>query len=264
MTVTGSLDYAGAAYLAALGAARAGAGLVAMAVPASLRAALAGRLPEAILVGLPEAGEGNVDVDGALQELSVREADALVIGPGLPETPHYADLVLRLLSADGPPAVVDAGGLNMLSRSGEWWPRVARQLVLTPHAGEFERLTGISVSTTDDERTDRALEASRKYDAVVVLKGARTVIASPDERIAVAPFANPALATAGSGDVLAGVIGALLAQGVSPFDAACLGVFLHGSAGEKISARLGDSGLIASDLPYEIAVTRAELARLRD
>jgi NAD(P)H-hydrate epimerase len=124
-------------------------------------------------------------------------------------------------------------------------------------------LTGISVSTDDDERARRAAEVSQTFGCVVVLKGARTVIAEPDGRIAVAPFANPALATAGSGDVLAGVIGALLAQDARPFDAACLGVYLHGSAGEKISARLGNAGLLASDLPYEIAIARAELARLR-
>jgi NAD(P)H-hydrate epimerase len=220
-------------------------------------------LPEAILVGLPETSDGSVDVDGAIEAISAREPDALVVGPGLQETPDYARLVLRLLTTDGPPAVVDAGALNMLARREEWWTAVRRQLILTPHAGEFARLTGRSVATDDDERAERALDASRRFDAVVVLKGAHTVIVAPDSHFAVAPFSNPALATAGSGDVLAGVIGALIAQGVGLFEAACLGVFLHGTAGDKISATLGDAGLLASDLPYEIAVARAELARLR-
>jgi NAD(P)H-hydrate epimerase len=263
ITVTGSLEYAGAAMLAAAGAARAGAGLVAMAVPGSLRPVYAGRVPEAILIRLPEAFDGTLELHGALAAISHGEPDALVVGPGLQESADYAELVLRLLRAAGPAAVVDAGALNMLARSGDWWTGVARDLVLTPHAGEFARLTGRPVGTDDDERAERAFEASGKFGAVVLLKGARTVIAAPDARLAVAPFSNPALATAGSGDVLAGVIGALVAQKVQPFDAACLGVFLHGTAGEKISRRLGDAGLLASDLPYEIAVARAELTALR-
>lgn len=263
VTVAGSFDYAGAAYLAALGAARAGAGLVAMAVPMSLRPVFAARLPEAVLVALPELADARVDVPGALAAIGGREPDALVIGPGLKETADFSDLVIRLLASDGPPAVADAGALNMLARSGDSWAIGGRARVLTPHAGEFARLTGSPVGVDDDERVRRALEASRKLECVLVLKGARTVVAAYDGRVAVAPFANPALATAGSGDVLAGVIGALLAQKVEPFDAACLGVYLHGTAGERLSARLGDAGLLASDLPYEIALARAELVKHR-
>jgi NAD(P)H-hydrate epimerase len=263
VTVTGSLEFAGAAYLAALGAARAGAGLVAMAVPVSLRPVFAGRLPEAILVALPETDDGRIDVSQAIDALGEREPDALVLGPGLHETPDYTELVLRLLATGGPPTTVDAGALNMLAQSGEWWKSVSRKIVLTPHAGEFERLTGTQIGAADDDRARRAVEASERFRAVVVLKGARTVIAAPDGRLAVAPFANPSLATAGSGDVLSGVIGALVAQKLDAFDAACLGVFLHGTAGEAMSERLGDAGLIASDLPYEIAIARAGLARRR-
>ncbi len=141
-TVCGSLDYAGAAYLASLAAARGGAGLVVMAVPASLRSALAARLPEAVLVGLPESADGAVNVDEALGAITEREPDALVIGPGLAETDKYAALVHALIS-QASPCVVDASGLNMLAKSDDWWERVGGDLVLTPHPGEFERLTGI-------------------------------------------------------------------------------------------------------------------------
>jgi hydroxyethylthiazole kinase-like uncharacterized protein yjeF len=264
LCLAGSLDYAGAGLLTALGAARAGAGLVALAVPASLQSIFAGRIPEVVTLGLAELEDG-ADVDPAKARAQVleREADALVMGPGLRESEAFRSLVDGLMTWPGAPAVVDGGALNLLSRTEQWWADTRRACVLTPHPGEFARLTGWRVGPGDDERAQRALEASQRFKDVLVLKGARTVIAAPDGRVALAPFANPALATAGSGDVLAGVIGALLAQGKDPYDAACLAVFLHGTAGERISARLGDSGLIASDLPYEIAVARADLAKAR-
>lgn len=258
--VAGSLDYAGAAYMTALAAVRGGAGLVAIAVPASLRPIFAGRLPEAILLGLPETRGGAIDHGLSIDEITSLEPDALVIGPGLKESDDYRALINGLVSTMGAPAVVDAGALNMLSSTGEWWRESGRNLVLTPHPGEFGRLTGSPVGPSDKERMDRCIEATQKFDQVVVLKGARTVIGEPTRRVAISPFENPALATAGSGDVLAGLIGALLGQGLRLFDAACLGVFLHGMAGERISERLGDAGLLASDLPYEIALARHQLA----
>ena len=261
VTVCGSLDYAGAAYLASLGAARAGAGLVAMAVPASLRPTLAARLPEAILVPLGEFAEGEVRVDDAVAAITAREPSVLVIGPGLNETDDYSALVFALISQFEVPAVLDAGALNMLSSTEEWWERTAGNLVLTPHPGEFARLTGEKVGDGDDERLERAAQAAAKFGQVLVLKGARTVIAAADGRAAVSPFANPVLATAGSGDVLAGAIGALLAQGMEPFDAACLGVFLHGRAGERLSSRFGDAGVLASEIANELPAARHALTQ---
>lgn len=260
--MAGSLDYVGAALLCVSSAARGGAGLVSLAVPRSLQAVVAGRVPEVITIGLPEGADGEVDPDGAATAIGERQPDAIVVGPGLRESEGYRRLVLGLLDRADGPAVVDGGALNLLATSGEWWPS-ARSCVLTPHPGEFARLTGSAVGSGADERAERCLEASRRFGQVVVLKGAGSVIAAPDGRSAVAPFANAALATAGSGDVLAGLIGAFLAQGVAPFDAACLGVYLHGRAGERISERLGDAGLVASDLPLEAALARAELARQR-
>ncbi len=271
--VCGSRDFVGAALLAAAGATRAGAGLVALAVPASLHALFAGRVPEAITLSLPER-DGDVDPDPAFELLSSSNPTAFVVGCGMRESEPYRALVLALLGQPPPdpdaaapdvlpPAVVDGGALNVLSRSGEWWPGVRRSCVLTPHPGEFARLTGSAVGTSDDERAARAREAATAFGQVVVLKGAHTVVAGRDSRLAVAPFANPALASAGTGDVLAGVIGALLAQGLEPYEAACLGVYLHAAAGERIRARLGDAGLVASDLPLEVALARHELAGQR-
>ena len=261
--VAGSLDYAGAALMTAMAAVRGGAGLVVIAVPSSLRPVFAGRVPEAILVGLSDDGHGEVQPDMAVSEvLNEREPDALVVGPGLKETAATAALVRGLIAVAAVPAVIDAGALNVLGTTDGWWRDARGSLVLTPHGGEFSRLTGESPGSTDDERLTAASRAAARFAQVIVLKGPRTVAAAAEGRAAVAPFANPALATAGSGDVLAGVIGALLAQGVAPFDAACLGVWLHGRAGERLSERFGDAGVAATDLPVEVALARHELGGL--
>jgi hydroxyethylthiazole kinase-like uncharacterized protein yjeF len=257
--VCGSLDYAGAAYLAALAAARGGAGLVALAVPETLKAVFAGRLPEAILIGLPQLGDGGVDVDGALAAIMEREPDALVVGPGLKETDDYRDLITQVLTRLDKPAVVDAGAIGMFAQRPDLWRAVKARCVFTPHAGEFERLTGKAPGQGDDGRIASARQAAAELRQVVVLKGARTVIAAPEGRTAISPFANAVLATAGSGDVLAGLTGALLAQRVEPFDAACLGVYLHGRAGERLAYRMGNAGVLASDIAHEIPATRHEL-----
>lgn len=271
VSLCGSAEYAGASLLCVSAATRGGAGLVALAVPASLVPIFAGRVPEVVTLPLPETGPGEVEPDGALADIMRRAPDALVAGPGLRESEGNGRLVQALLNSPSPdpdaaagalaaPIVLDGGALNLLARSGEWWAAVRRSCVLTPHPTEFARLTGHAVGPTDDERVRRAREAAALFGQTVVLKGARTVIAAPDGRVAMAPFANAALATAGTGDVLAGLIGALLAQSLAPFEAACLGVYLHGLAGERVSGRLGSAGLVASDLPYEIALARRALA----
>ena len=161
------------------------------------------------------------------------------------------------------PAVVDATALDALASVEEWWERRVRLCVLTPHPGEFGRLDGGPVGPDAEHRVERAKAAAIRWGVVVVLKGARTVVAAPDGRVASSSFANPALGTGGTGDVLAGVIGSLLAQGVPTWEAACLGVHLHGVAGEHLRDKLGDAGLIASDLLAELPRVRRELQRHR-
>jgi ADP-dependent NAD(P)H-hydrate dehydratase / NAD(P)H-hydrate epimerase len=260
--VAGSLDYAGAGLLTALAAARVGTGLVTLAVPRSLQPVFAGRVLEVVTLGLPEDGDDIVDGEAA-RLLAGQAADAVVVGPGLRESAGFRRLVRRMVDGEGPPAVLDGGALNLLATEPGWagGARPGR-LVLTPHPREFARLAGEPVGDDDEERASRAAAAARELGQIVVLKGARTVVATPDGELAVAPFENPALATAGTGDVLAGAIGGLLAQGLAPFDAARLGVYLHGLAGERLRERLGDAGVLASDLPLEIAQARASLARV--
>ena len=260
--VCGSLDWAGAALLAGSAALRAGAGLVTLAVPASLQPVIAGRVPELMTMGLPETEPWVVDAPAAAAAIAARPHTGLVIGPGLRPGPATTDLVRRLVEGEPAaervgrtgadtvpaPAVIDATALNALASVEEWWERRVRLCVLTPHPGEFARLDGAPVGPDPRHRVERASAAAVRWGVVVVLKGARTVVAAPDGRVASSSFANPALGTGGTGDVLAGVIGSLLAQGVPTWEAACLGVHLHGVAGEHLRERLGDAGLMASDL----------------
>jgi NAD(P)H-hydrate epimerase len=158
----------------------------------------------------------------------------------------------RLLYGDvsRPPTIVDADGLNFLARSQKpgWWEKMGYDAVVTPHPGEMARLSGDSVSGLQRDRVASATEAAGRWSKTVVLKGAHTVVATPDGAAMLSPFANPALASAGTGDVLAGAIAGLLAQGLDLRAAAALGVYVHGAAGELVRDYLGDAGLLASDL----------------
>jgi NAD(P)H-hydrate epimerase len=258
LAVAGSLDFAGAALMAGAAALRAGSGLVTIAVPTTLQPLLAGRIPELITHGLAELAPYEVDAGEAAADLATLPADALLLGPGLKPGRGTTRLVQLLLSSPGAPAVVDAGALEALSTLPRWWTRLARPILVTPHPGEFARL-GRPSGTTDPSRTEAAIAAARDWQVVVVLKGAHSVIAGPDGRIAVAPFELPVLASGGSGDILAGVIASFLGQGLPPFGAAALGVYLHARAGELVSGELGDAGLMATDLLMQIPRARRGL-----
>ncbi len=272
LVIAGSLDYAGAALLACRAAGRAGAGLVTLAVPESLQPLFAAKVIEATTMALPEDDVEEVDPEPALARILDHEHDAILLGPGLRPGLATAELVRELFATPGPdtaPIVLDAEALRSLATTDGWWDGDRRPAVLTPHAGEFARLrAGSGLDPADDgdlvdddaARVVAARDAAARWGQVVVLKGAATVIAAPDGSVAIAPFENPALATGGTGDVLAGAIGALLAQGLEPFAAARLGVYLHGLAGEAVRERFGDAGLLASDLPDGLAVARKRLA----
>ena len=277
LVVAGSLDYAGAALLVCRAAGRAGAGLVTLAVPESLQPLFAAKVVEATTMALPEDDVEEVDPEPALAKILDHEHDALVIGPGLRPALATADLLRLVLTAPeepaGPPAVLDAEALRTLAAADGWWTSVTRPCVLTPHVGEFTRLRAGSghepaedgdLNDDDEARVRAATAAATEWRQVVVLKGARTVIAAPDGLVSVAPFENPAMASGGTGDVLSGTIGALLAQGLTPYDAARLGVYLHGLAGEAVRERIGDAGLLASDLPEAVPPARKRLAQLAE
>ena len=212
---------------------------------------------------LPESRRGVVSDDAAGVILDALPAySALLIGCGLGQEPETARMVKRLLLSgdDLPPTVVDADGLNTLARIPRWWENWTDDAILTPHPGEMARLTA-DMASPQSSRLDTALDAAREWRKTVVLKGAHTVIANADGLGSVSPFANPALATAGTGDVLAGAILGLLSQGATLGRAAALGVYLHGAAGEAVRGRLGNAGLIATDLLAELPAGMRDLRR---
>jgi hydroxyethylthiazole kinase-like uncharacterized protein yjeF len=254
LVVAGSPEYSGAALLVGLAAMRAGVGLVCLAAPESVLGRLVGVVPELTMLPLPEEAPGLAG-PGGWRRLSAELAgyDAMVIGPGLGRQVMVLRRVRSLLAGVARPVVVDADGLNALAEVDHWWRPLRVPHILTPHPLEFARLrrdpaAAEAAAGDDAARGALAIEAAALWQQIVVLKGARTVIAAPDGRVARSDVATPALATAGSGDVLAGVIGALLAAGMDPFEAAACGVAIHGRAGLSCEDRIGRAGVIARDI----------------
>jgi len=251
LAVAGSRNYTGAAFLAAAAAMRTGAGLVTLAVPASLQPAISSRLAEATFLPIPEDGSGITLQAGRIIAGRLADYTVLLLGCGLGQSPGAEKLVKDLLFDTGPnppPRVIDADALNILAATPGWAEKLSGVAVLTPHPGEMGRLCGLTAAQVQSDRLNTASRAAVDWGTVVVLKGAYTVIASPRGGIRVNPFCSPALATAGTGDVLAGMIAGLMAQGLGAFDAASLGVFLHSGAGNLAAADFGDAGVLASDL----------------
>lgn len=258
LVAAGSSHYWGAPLLCGLGAYRAGAGLVALAVPRAVRPVAAGRLPEATYPPVPAADD--LDQASAAMLLEhIGRYDALLIGPGLGHAPAFVEALLAQAERL-PPLVVDADGLNTLATLADWAARLPRQTILTPHPGEMARLMGLSPADLKDrDRVDLAMERAQAWGHVVLLKGAYTVVAAPDGRATLLPFATPVLSTAGSGDVLAGVVVALLGQGLSPYEAAVLGGYLHGAAGHLAENLGGLAGFLASDIAEFVMTARRRL-----
>jgi hydroxyethylthiazole kinase-like uncharacterized protein yjeF len=289
LVVAGSPNYTGAAYLASAAATRVGTGLVTLCLAQSLHPILASKLTEVTFLLLPHDLGALVPQATRLITERSSEYDALLVGPGLGTEDSTARFVHQLLAmqqevrreelgflhprgdttTEGeevkrlPPLVIDADGLNALARVPRWWEALSPQAVLTPHPGEMSRLIDCSIEDVEADRLGSAVRAAEQWKQVVVLKGAHSVIAAPDGRAAISPFANPGLATAGTGDVLAGCIVGFLAQGLSLYEAAILGVYCHGAAGELASAALGDAGTVASELLPLLPVALKQLRTKR-
>ena len=259
MMVVGSRNFPGAARLAAMAAMRTGAGLVTIAITQSLIPVLAAGLVEPTFLPLPESEPGLPAPRAAEIVLeALHDYRALLIGCGLGQAAHARSMVGEILfsSHSLPVTVVDADGLNALSGMDDWSRRWPKHGILTPHAGEMSRLSGICTSAT---RLDLCRQRACAWNKTIVLKGAHSVVGHPDGSAMLSPYANPGLATAGTGDVLAGIITGLLSQGLPPERAAALGVYLHGAAGDVVRNRIGDTGMIASDLPSIIPRVVADL-----
>jgi NAD(P)H-hydrate epimerase len=251
LVVGGSAEYVGAPILSAAAAARSGCGLVALAVPPHVQAAAAAALPEATYLLRDERQAPAVQVEQLLSRLEAFRA--LVVGPGLGRDDETVRLVRGLLSGLAAAervitTIVDADALYILSRWPEWWTRLPAGCVLTPHYGEMARLTALSTAEISSRAWEIALEHAASWKQTVVLKGAHTIVAEPDGRAWVHPRPNPGLATAGTGDVLAGLIGGLAAQGLTPPQAALLAVVANSLAAERLLHSRHWRSLIASDL----------------
>lgn len=282
--VGGSITLPGAAVLAGLGAYRVGTGLVTLAVPSAIQSLLAAQLPEATWILLPhEMGLLNVSAVDVLDS-EMTGVDALLVGPGLGQDKLTEDFLARLLGVEVAahrgklgfvakeseeetatsglaPLVVDADALKLLVEVENWPQRLPANTILTPHPGEMAVLTGLDKVELQQDRVGAARQFAGEWGHVVVYKGAFTVVAAPDGRTTVLPFATSALATAGTGDVLAGAIVGLLAQGVEPYKAAVLGGFLHGRAGELAADTLGsEATVIAGDVSDALPQALSELS----
>ena len=246
--VAGSMGKTGAAHLAAMGALRSGAGLVTVATPRCCLPVLAALSPVFMTVDLPDDPAGTLDASG-VDKLLEQEHDVIACGPGLGRTPQVAQFVRALLDKATVPLVLDADALTVLADDpGQLTGREERDLIITPHPGEMARLVGASIADVQANRIQVASDFATAHQVYVVLKGHRTVIATPEGRVFINPTGNPGMATGGTGDVLTGMIAAWLAQ-LLDAEAACrLAVFLHGAAGDLAEVNQGQVSMIATDL----------------
>lgn len=260
LIVAGSTGMSGAAALSGLAALRGGTGLVTVAVPAAIQSIVAGLEPSYMTVGLPctELGQFSRESLRLLPELT-RHPDAVACGPGWGQSDEMYEMLDWLNRNVSQPLLIDADGLNLLARMPQLLDQAAGPRLLTPHPGEFARLTGLDVAAIQARRIDTALEFAAQHRVVVLLKGPGTVI-TDGHRVAINSTGNSGMATGGCGDVLTGLIVALLAQGLEPFAAARLGAHLHGLAGDLAAAELSQPGLIASDLPRYLGQAWLQLA----
>ena len=266
LVIGGSSRYPGAAVLAAKAAYRAGAGLVTIATPQSIASQMVAAVPEATFLPLPEYDDGVISGFAAWEVVrdELPSVDAVVIGCGFGRHEHSGKFVREFLISAEVAAVsgvvLDADGLNLLSADMSVLPNAAAPLVLTPHPGEMGALTGLSTDGVQGQRLTLARDRAAQWNCHVVLKGANTVVATPDNRARVSEVAQPALATAGTGDVLSGAIGALIAQGLNPFDAATLGVYIHADAGNRAARAQGTIGVTAGDVADQLALASRSLS----
>lgn len=257
LVIAGSAGMTGAAYFVCKAAFRSGAGLVTVCLPRSQAVPFDIAFPEVITRGLDETQLGTLDAAAWLGIEEIMESKkSIVFGPGLSSNDNIKDILQNLLENAKVPLVIDADGLNALAQNIDVIKSAQTPVILTPHPGEMARLLGISTESVQADRIGSALQAAAKLNSIVVLKGAATVIALPQGTVYINSTGSPALATAGTGDILAGIIGGFLAQGIGPVEAAYLGVYVHGLAGDLAAEDKGMRGVMAGDVldmvPYAL------------
>ncbi|MGH7274254.1 MAG: NAD(P)H-hydrate dehydratase, partial [Nitrospiria bacterium] len=249
LVIAGSVGKTGAAAMAALSAMRVGAGLVTLATPSSLNPIMEQKLTEAMTVPLPETTAQTLSLaaEKALLDL-VHDKSVVIIGPGLSTHPETLELVRRLLNAFRLPTVLDADGINALIGHNDLLGQASAKIVITPHPGEMARLLGITSQKIQSDRLGISQSFARRNKLWLILKGAHTVLADPQGSLFINPTGNEGMATGGTGDVLAGILGGLISQGLDPLQASKVGIYLHGLAGDLAALQKGTMGMIAGDV----------------
>jgi len=249
LILSGSKRMVGCAVLSAQAALRSGAGVLTLGFPKTLYSVLTRRLTESLFFPLPETKQGSLSLKSYRPILEyLKTQDVLALGPGMSREKETQGVIRKLIVSVPHPLVIDADALFAFSGRAKELKRIQKGFVLTPHAVEFERLFGFKSGKTDRERKDAARAASLISGGVVVLKGHRTVVAEGKKKVFVNRTGNPGLATGGTGDVLFGLVSSFLGQGLEPFKAACLGVFLHGLSADLAVKKIPEASLLASDL----------------
>jgi len=247
--IAGSVGYTGAAYLCAKAAMRSGSGLVTLGIPEGLCSIMEIKLTEVIKKPLPQTDELTLSLKAKDEILKFSQGvDSIAIGPGLSRHEEVKKLVKSLILQIDKPTVIDADGINALADKPEIVKKAKCPLILTPHPGEMSRIAKIGIEDIQRNREEIALSYAQKLNVVLVLKGYKTVIATPEGKVYVNMTGNPGMASAGTGDVLTGMIASFLGQGLEPFKAAKLGVYLHGAAGDLVAKEKSQASLIAEDL----------------
>jgi NAD(P)H-hydrate epimerase len=263
LLVAGSAGMSGAAVLAARSALRGGAGAVTAALPQAILTQVTVQVPEAITLALPETKRGTIApeaLDGLRRQWT--ECNVVAVGPGLSDDEEIVPVLAGVLQECPQPLVLDADALNLLAQYPAAFRECTAATVLTPHPGEAARLLGCDTAAVQADRPAAARELALRYQCVVVLKGAHTLVAGPGEPVTLNVTGNSGMATAGSGDVLTGLLAALLAQRLSPFDAASLAVYLHGLAGDLAASGKGEAGLLAGDIVESLPQAYLELKKI--
>ena len=252
LIVAGSIGKTGAALLSGSGGLRSGAGLVTLCIPFELNNIIESGLWEAMTVPLRSAAQGILSIeDFPVIKDALQGKQALLMGPGIGTAQETAELIEKLYCEIEAPMLVDADGLNILAADTTLLKKAPGQRILTPHPGEMARLTGLTTSAILDNRLEITREFAIRNNVYVVLKGADTLVCDPEGNMAINPTGNPGMAAGGMGDVLAGLIGGFLAQGLSPWQACCLGVYSHGLAGDRLAEETS-AGFLASELADQI------------
>ena len=247
--VAGSIGLTGAAYLSSMAALLSGSGLVTLGIPKNINPIMEEKLTEVMTRPFPETSEQTLSIK-ALSEIKkfTKNVDVVAIGPGLSRNKSTQQLVRKMLAMIDKDIVLDADGINAFEGKANLLKRHKQNLVITPHPGEMSRLIGESTRAIQKRRIDIAKRASRNYNCVTVLKGARTVVANPKGEIYINETGNPGMATGGVGDILTGMIASFIGQGLEPYGASKVAVYIHGRAGDLAMREKGEISLIATDL----------------